>query len=92
MSTEITKQALTLDKFNELKDVYLTSLKKDFFLNSYEDLLNTINSLISISQNAIEGITEHNIPHCNAFDIANTLEIAKQLLPYSESEFLDLLK
>ncbi|TCI85326.1 hypothetical protein [Tenacibaculum sp. M341] len=103
MSTENVKRPLTLERINELKEIYFTSLKPDknnrnvaFFQlrldYDYTSLLDVISSLISISQNAIEGKNESEIPYCDTYDITNTLEIAKQLLPYSESEFLDLMK
>ncbi|WP_237274550.1 hypothetical protein [Tenacibaculum ovolyticum] len=103
MSTENTKQPLTLDRINELKKEYFTSLNptnspdnnaifKLSINNDYTGLLNTVSSLISVSQNALVTINQFQLPYCTTYDIAQTLEIAKNLLPYSEVEFLDKIK
>lgn len=103
MNVQDTKQPLTLERINELKKQYLTSLRPIDSPNGgaifklsldcdYTGLVNTISSLISVSQSAIEGMNEFELPYCDAYDITKTLEIAKSLLPYSEIEFLDEIR
>lgn len=95
-----TKESLqSLEQLKELKNKYFTAFnganyseKATFTVkleSNYTNLLSLAQSLINVSQNAIEGLHEHELPHCNGFDVVNVLELTKQLLPFSEAEFLD---
>lgn len=89
----------SLEQLKELKKRCFTAfsdvkhLEKTTFTvkleHNYTNLLNLAQSLINVSQSAIEGLHENELPHCNSFDIVNVLQLAKQLLPFSEAEFLD---
>ncbi len=90
---------LSLDQLKELKNRYFTTFNDAnhsrnaaytvTLEHSYSNLLNLVQSLINVSQSAIEGLHENELPHCNSFDIVNVLQLTKQLLPFSEAEFLD---
>ncbi|WP_299135195.1 hypothetical protein [uncultured Tenacibaculum sp.] len=89
----------SLEQLKELKNRYFTAFKDvkhsentTFTVkleHNYTNLLNLAHSLINVSQSAIEGLHENELPHCNSFDIVNVLQLTKQLLPFSEAEFLD---
>ncbi|CAA0150380.1 hypothetical protein [Tenacibaculum maritimum] len=93
---------MNLEQIRELKEMYLKTLvssenneyseikiKVD---TSYVELVSLIGSLINVSQCAMEGMCNFEIPNCSEYDIVNTLEIAKKLLPHSEAQFLDGIK
>ncbi|MCV6629194.1 MAG: hypothetical protein OIF50_04970 [Flavobacteriaceae bacterium] len=96
------KNVNSLKELDRLKKNLLTTLKpiegKETALlpieveNDYFVLMATVKSIISVCQNAVEGLEEYNIRHATGCDISNTLEFAKKMLPLPEAEFLDNIR
>ncbi|MDB0601588.1 hypothetical protein PL373_10605 [Tenacibaculum maritimum] len=67
----------SLEQLKELKNRYFTAFKDvkhsentTFTVkleHNYTNLLNLAHSLINVSQSAIEGLHENELPHCNSF-------------------------
>ncbi|CAH8294181.1 hypothetical protein EV196_108241 [Mariniflexile fucanivorans] len=87
------KRLLTLAKY-QLVTLKPSNVKKDKFkptflqFEGYKDLFITIESLINVCIMASH-IENSTIPEDHGLDIRKTLELANQLLPFDEGEFLD---
>ncbi len=59
--------------------------------NSYLELVARIRALLSVSQSALENMSEFSDQYCNVLDVVYTLDVAHALIPSEEFELLDKL-
>ncbi|CAA0156957.1 hypothetical protein [Tenacibaculum maritimum] len=94
---------MNLEEIQALKTMYLKTLtpleeynkevsEVKMKVGSYAELIELIGAIINVSQSAMEGMCNFDIPHCSEYDIISVLGVAKDLLPYSEANFLDKIK
>lgn len=88
-----------LDKMTESLFVTLTPNKLDhnkqnIVVNAgrdYTDLMSKIEALLSVTMSAIEAKKELGKSYHSDDDLIQTLEIAKELIPFPEIEFIDTI-
>ena len=99
-------EKLTLEQVNQLKDTFLKkdwSKGIPVHAKNYLDLYVKVDSLISVCQSALAYLGENRDSKLNDWehsklyystplDVAEVLDIAKDLLPETEIEFLDTLQ
>lgn len=78
--------ALEAKKYNNELATYKLNMP-----NNYLELVARIRALISVSQSALENISELKGEYCGALDVVYTLDVAQALIPSEEFELLDKL-